>query len=556
MQELTPAPQSAAPSLGTPVPGFSGGLPAKAGLNVQNNPLSPALQSGAQQAAQHTQSFGRGDDTMLVHMTPNEVNSLRGLAQQFGGDLTQNPHTGLPEAGWLGKLLPTLLGGLGMAFGIPPVWMGALGAVGGTMATGDLGKGLMMGLQAYGGASLAGGLGVAGKISHNALGLMGTHGSGVAPGALSAGANAAKTVAGGLPNGVAVDGNIMKEGMMAGAKGALLPKGITIPENIMGQGMMAGAKGALLPAGVSVPGNVLSPMVSNGINAAGKTGLSGVLQGFGDSAKMGLPGGIVGKAAPMLAGMGLMSGVSDAMTRSGVKDPISGAIDNSYQGPYYSPQRKATFADNTQDLLSSSKERKYFDTSVPEVYNTRGQLVQPGELTAPGTPFLQSTFNPNAKKGQNMYSFAPATWQGNDTNSLAAPNRAQPRTLAEMLRFAAETSRNGYAEGGEVFHMQSGGHVIPAKAVAAYGNFSTDAGQEKLAGLGGIPIRGPGDGVSDSIPARIDGGQEARVANGEVYFPPEAVKRIGGNDKLYAMMKRAEIAANKAKSGEKVRGLA
>ena len=73
---------------------------------------------------------------------------------------------------------------------------------------------------------------------------------------------------------------------------------------------------------------------------------------------------------------------------------------------------------------------------------------------------------------------------------------------------------------------------------------------------GGRLLKGPGDGVSDSIPARIDGGQEARVANGEVYFPPEAVKRIGGNDKLYAMMKRAEIAANKAKSGEKVRGLA
>jgi hypothetical protein len=104
--------------------------------------------------------------------------------------------------------------------------------------------------------------------------------------------------------------------------------------------------------------------------------------------------------------------------------------------------------------------------------------------------------------------------------------------------------------------MESGGHVIPAKAVAAYGNFSTDAGQKRLASLGGIPIRGAGDGVSDSIPARIDGGQEARVANGEVYFPPRAVQKLGGNEKLYAMMKRAEVAANKAKSGEKVRGLA
>jgi hypothetical protein len=114
------------------------------------------------------------------------------------------------------------------------------------------------------------------------------------------------------------------------------------------------------------------------------------------------------------------------------------------------------------------------------------------------------------------------------------------------------------AEGGRVpeFQMQSGGHVFPAKAVAAYGDFDTDAGQRKLAGLGAIPIRGPGTGVSDSIPAKIDGRAPARVASGEVYFPPKAVKRLGGTDKLYAMMRNAEKAANKAKSGEKVRGLA
>jgi hypothetical protein len=56
------------------------------------------------QMAQHIQSQGRGEDTMLVHMTPNEVNSLQGLAMAHGGSLTINPETGLPEAGWLGKI--------------------------------------------------------------------------------------------------------------------------------------------------------------------------------------------------------------------------------------------------------------------------------------------------------------------------------------------------------------------------------------------------------------------------------------------------------------------
>ena len=90
------------PVLGQQVPGMSGGLPAQGGLSVLQNPL-----------AQQLQSFGRGDDTMLVHMTPNEVNSLQGLAMASGGSLTINPHTGLPEAGWLGKLLPTLRWRLG-----------------------------------------------------------------------------------------------------------------------------------------------------------------------------------------------------------------------------------------------------------------------------------------------------------------------------------------------------------------------------------------------------------------------------------------------------------
>jgi hypothetical protein len=60
--------------------------------------------------AQQLQSQGRGEDSMLVHMTPEEVNSLQGLALASGGSLTINPETGLPEAGWLGKLLPTILG--------------------------------------------------------------------------------------------------------------------------------------------------------------------------------------------------------------------------------------------------------------------------------------------------------------------------------------------------------------------------------------------------------------------------------------------------------------
>jgi len=54
-----------------------------------------------QHVANHLAQQGRGNDKMLVHMTPSEVAGLRSLAHAKGGDLTINPHTGLPEAGFL-----------------------------------------------------------------------------------------------------------------------------------------------------------------------------------------------------------------------------------------------------------------------------------------------------------------------------------------------------------------------------------------------------------------------------------------------------------------------
>jgi len=108
-------------------------------------------------------SKGRGPDSMLIHMSPREVQGLQALAVKNGGSLTINPETGLPEAGFLDKLLPTILGvGLSFIPGVGPLM--AAGIVGGiqTARTGDIGKGLAAGLGAYGGAGLAQGLATAG----------------------------------------------------------------------------------------------------------------------------------------------------------------------------------------------------------------------------------------------------------------------------------------------------------------------------------------------------------------------------------------------------------
>jgi hypothetical protein len=75
---------------------------------------------------------------------------------------------------------------------------------------------------------------------------------------------------------------------------------------------------------------------------------------------------------------------------------------------------------------------------------------------------------------------------------------------------------------------------------------------------GGRLLKGPGDGVSDSIPASIGGRQPARLADGEFVIPARIVSEIGngsteaGARKLYAMMDRVQKARSKTVGKKKV----
>lgn len=537
------------PQIGTPVPGSSGGLPALQGLSVTQNPMASEFKSdygygqqgeqetganqqggyqteaGAQQqqpsayprelplnreqrmegyasgglatAAEQLRSQGRGDDTMLVHMTPNEVNSLQGLAMAHGGSLTINPETGLPEAGWLGKLLPTILGGVLAATGVgAPLAAGIVG-LGQTALTGDLKKGLMAGLGAFGGASLAGAAGLGGAISKNAFGVLGD-----------------------------------KAGLLGANMGA--GAALTAPID-------AGAAAAAEQVAQNLPG---IPGMTTSVPSVGG-GSAGFLTKFGQTATAGLPGGIISKAAPFLAAQGLIGGVSNAMTPTGGYPTQDGKIDNSYQGPYYSPRRKIVSNATTESILKGSGEQqRWFDVAMPEVRNVQGQVVQPGSGTAPGTPILQNVLNPNAKKGQPMY-------MQRYTPYMMSPEEQQ---MAQMYP-GIYGGGMGYAEGGEV-ELSDGAFVVDARTVSELGNGSSGAGQELLAKMGGRPIRGPGDGVSDSIPARIGRDQPARVARDEVVFSPQAVEQLGkgsekrGAQKLYALMDKAHKARRESARGK------
>lgn len=489
------------PMLGQQVPGFSGGLPAQAGLSVLSNPMANELQSQ-----------GRGEDSMLVHMTPNEVNSLQGLAMAHGGSLTINPNTGLPEAGFLGKLLPTILGAIATPLTgglINPLTASALIGAGTGIATGNLGKGLMAGLQAYGGAALGSAAGL------NA----GSFGIGQAANA----ANAVTPAVTGATN--------LSSALSPAAPASLAGTTQAVPSAIVAGG--APTSIGAVSGGLSAAANTVAPATLSGatqtMNAA-----PGFFSKFAQAAKAGLPAGtpgIIAKNAPMIAGLGVLSGASGAMTPSGYKTP-SGMVDNSYAGPYTAQKRTPSFAKDTGELLGSSKERRYFDVDMPEVYNVQGQIVQPGSSTAPGTPILQNYLLPTNKKtpkGSPMYG-----------------QRYVPYMSEQDI---------GYARGGPI-HMKDGAFVIDARTVSELGNGSSNAGKEVLRRIGGMAVEGPGDGVSDSVPARIGRNQPARVARDEVIIPAEAVKRLGkgnkkrGAEKLYALMDKAHKARKKAKRGQ------
>jgi hypothetical protein len=75
---------------------------------------------------------------------------------------------------------------------------------------------------------------------------------------------------------------------------------------------------------------------------------------------------------------------------------------------------------------------------------------------------------------------------------------------------------------------------------------------------GGRLLKGPGDGVSDSIPAVIGNKQPARLADGEFVVPARAVSELGngsteaGARKLYGMLDRIQKARGATVGKDKI----
>lgn len=96
--------------------------------------------------------------------------------------------------------------------------------------------------------------------------------------------------------------------------------------------------------------------------------------------------------------------------------------------------------------------------------------------------------------------------------------------------------------------------------IANGGQQYADGGMSHLGDYsdGGRLLRGPGDGVSDSIPASIADKRPARLADGEFVVPARIVSELGngsteaGARKLYAMMDRVQKARGKTVGKDRV----
>ena len=130
------------------------------------------------------------------------------------------------------------------------------------------------------------------------------------------------------------------------------------------------------------------------------------------------------------------------------------------------------------------------------------------------------TFNPVTQRYEGDYS-APGTKKRSSLDMDLEP---------QNLYTDSGNSGGGEKNGGRITQRYNQG------GISSLGSYSD----------GGQVLKGPGDGVSDSIPAQIGARQPARLADGEFVVPARIVSELGngstdaGAKQLYAMMNRVQ----------------
>ena len=509
-------------------------------------------------------SLGRGQDSMLVHMTPGEVHGLQQLAMRHGGSLTINPQTGLPEAGFLSSVLPMLAGfALGPAgFGLMSS-LGAAATVGGigALATGSLSKGLTYGLGAYSGAGLGESLSSMG--AEQAKGLVGQETAQAADLAgIQARQNAFETETArqaDITSNAAID-----RAADTAAKTTLapLPEFSQTPDefaSVMRKEDIDNVSNTFKPPATSPAGIAMarSP-AANAFEGFKQLGTKEGLKTLGG--KLGYSG-VAGLAAPFIA-----SALTPAPFTPPPKKPEQ-YYHTSYNPPKYNPATGAyepasygpgSYYTNPTQYAAKGGTVGYTEGG-PAFYPLTGDARGPGEKPQYSSDIYGDDSGAginNNKAGRGSYSDAAGKGIHENTPSGVEElfSKVSPATLARF-----KTAKNAAKQAAAIKELRK-----RANTVNDYSDEETvTAAQGGLMGLntyaaGGKLLRGPGDGMSDSIPAVINGvkPQRAALADGEFVMPADVVSHLGngsteaGSKRLYAMMDRVR----KARTGNPKQG--
>lgn len=555
--------------------------------------------------AKHVQQKGRGKDQMLVHMTPREVQGLQALAKANGGSLTINPETGLAEAGFLEDILPIVAMGAATYFTAGAAAPALSAALSGTAAAGMGGAAA----GALAGAGVGGiGAAIQGKdVAKGALfgGLGGaiSGGMGAYDGAASANlfSSATPPVSPDVVNQVALDASVT--GQIPGQSGtALTPvQQATLDPNAG----LAGTTPGMPPPPPGIP-----PSAQAGINASRLTGQARIdalnrldpsANAFGNA-----PGPDAEQALYRAENLARPTEVGN-IYRPGVPTPSDDdkakveAAKTLYQGfgtmgktaTQALPGLAATMGMNEQDMgMPGTEPYKSASTLSPDFQ---------GYTPRQPKPYYQPQYTRYAASGGLMDAYqagGPVERMSQMNTALNPQGGLYPQGMVDKTQYAVPTQRptsmevldagaqRTFNNGGSAKEKKQRASLTADRTMAAmtadqaglamlnnarYGANMTGARPLRSSGtLGDLPnvvgaarggladlggysdggrmLKGPGDGMSDSIPGVIGRKQPARLADGEFVVPADVVSHLGngstdaGAKRLYAMMAKVRTA--------------
>jgi hypothetical protein len=177
---------------------------------------------------------------------------------------------------------------------------------------------------------------------------------------------------------------------------------------------------------------------------------------------------------------------------------------------------------------------QFTQLSVPTLVPSRGVIG--GAMGMGGVGYAAPAPQPVKNSGSKL--------SGGIATPAMGPMQSQQATPINVPAYQSPEQQLGLEGFYDMMNQRLAGY-------GGYGGFAAGGGvggEPNLGGYsdGGRLLKGPGDGVSDSIPASIGGRQPARLADGEFVVPARIVSELGngsteaGARKLYAMMDRVQ----------------